>query len=137
MIFKKPNKTGSVLHDTLVMENGDDTIACSALNIDGNRVGTEKFVQEESGYEKSKGVYSDVKRNAKQYEGRYPAQTFIDSQVAEKLDRQSGLNVGQKGATTGKEPSTNKQGRLYNDYSGYGKPSEPRNDVGGCSKDTP
>lgn len=116
------------------MENGDDTIACSALNIDGNRVGTEKFVQEESGYEKSKGVYSDVKRNAKQYEGRYPAQTFIDSQVAEKLDRQSGLNVGQKGATTGKEPSTNKQGRLYNDYSGYGKPSEPRNDVGGCSK---
>ena len=43
--FKKPNKTGSVLHDTLAMENGDDTITCSALNIDGNRVGTERTTE--------------------------------------------------------------------------------------------
>ena len=223
MVFKKPNKTGSVLHDTLAMENGDDTITCSALNIDGNRVGydmndtnpaTNPRYRFENGYkipekgQKSNGTsdftsskndinldgrypsqtfvdsqvaerldlqsglskggnglgggkggiwskgnsvpvsrgYDDIGGCSKilhkcDYEkidfdliGRYPAQTFIDSQVAEKLDLQSGLNVGQKGATTGKEPSANKKGRLYNDYSGYGKPSEPRNDFGGCSK---
>jgi DNA modification methylase len=150
MVFKKPNKTGSVLHDTLAMENGDDTITCSALNIDGNRVGydmndtnpaTNPRYRFENGYkipekgQKSNGTSNFTSsKNDINLDGRYPSQTFIDSQVAEKLDLQSGLNVGQKGATTGKEPSANKQGRLYNDYSGYGKPSKPRNDFGGCSK---
>jgi site-specific DNA-methyltransferase (adenine-specific) len=150
MVFKKPNKTGSVLHDTLAMENGDDTITCSALNIDGNRVGydmndtnpaTNPRYRFENGYkipekgQKSNGTSNFTSsKNDINLDGRYPSQTFVDSQVAERLDLQSGLNVGQKGATTGKEPSANKQGRLYNDYSGYGKPSKPRNDFGGCSK---
>ena len=40
MVFKKPNKTGSVLHDTLAMENGDDILEC--LKIDKGIGLTEK-----------------------------------------------------------------------------------------------
>jgi len=91
MVFHKPNKTGSVLHDTLAMENGDTTITCSALNIDGNRVGTEKRTQF-SGKGTNGDVYNEYPQNNAHYEevdGRYPSQTFIDSQVAEKLDLQN------------------------------------------------
>ena len=91
MVFKKPNKTGSVLHDTLAMENGDDTITCSALDIDGNRVGTEKRTQF-SGKGTNANVYTKYPQDNAHFEeveGRYPAQTFIDSQVAEKLDLQA------------------------------------------------
>ncbi len=148
MVFKKPNKTGSVLHDTLAMENGDDTITCSALNIDGNRVGydmndtnpaTNPRYRFENGYkipekgQKSNGTSNFTSsKNDINLDGRYPAQTFIDSQVAEKLDRQSGINQT--------------QGKTYNytgvkEYEEEGfisniKPNSPSNygDTGGCSK---
>ncbi len=110
MVFKKPNKTGSVLHDTLAMENGDDTITCSALNIDGNRVGydmndtnpaTNPRYRFENGYkipekgQESQGaVQFTSSKNDINLDGRYPSQTFIDSQVAEKLDLQSGVSGG-------------------------------------------
>lgn len=100
MVFKKPNKTGSVLHDTLAMENGDETITCSALNIDGNRVGVlksdlydlEKRQESRQLRTNDHTMMSSFTNEAKHGVtnlGRYPAQTFIDSQVAEKLDRQS------------------------------------------------
>ena len=97
MVFKKPNKTGSVLHDTLAYENGDDTITCSALNIDGNRVGTEIRKNNFNDFTNQHGGQfgnqeSIAKLDETQVEGRYPAQTFIDSQVAEKLDLQSGVS---------------------------------------------
>lgn len=38
MVFQKPYKTGSCLHDTLAYENGDKECCCGALNIDGSRV---------------------------------------------------------------------------------------------------
>ena len=135
MVFKKPNKTGSVLHDTLAMENGDDTITCSALNIDENRVGTDKInihnapVGTFAGGEPNRGSDTESYREV---EGRYPSQTFIDSQVAEKLDLQSGINQT--------------QGKTYNytgvkEYEEEGfisniKPNSPSNygDTGGCSK---
>jgi DNA modification methylase len=101
MIFKKPSKTGSVLHDTLAFENGDTTINVSALDIDGNRVGisgidtrsagarTKTFGGDEaiSGGEGSPEYIPNT-------DGRYPAQTFIDNQVAEILDEQSGVSGG-------------------------------------------
>jgi site-specific DNA-methyltransferase (adenine-specific) len=40
MVFQKPMKTGSVLHDVLAMEAGDNTITAGCLDIDGNRVAT-------------------------------------------------------------------------------------------------
>ena len=108
MVFKKPNKTGSPLHDVLALENGDDTIACSALDIDGNRVAGLKpssatmsnFAQ--IGQENKKvgsgggrmGFnFHDEKIERLDYEnkdGRYPAQTFINGEVAKVLDGQSG-----------------------------------------------
>lgn len=98
MVFKKPNKTGSVLHDTLAMENGDESIACAALNIDGNRVATDekweikenKHTNAHEGYQrKNKSMFTDKEPSAMHENGRYPSQTFVDSQVAEKLDLQS------------------------------------------------
>ena len=93
MVFKKPNKTGSVLHDTLAMENGDETITCRCVKYWWpNRVGTEKRTQF-SGKGTNGDVYNKYPQDNAHYEevrGRYPAQTFIDSQVAEKLDLQSG-----------------------------------------------
>lgn len=95
MVFQKPCKTGSPLHDTLAYENGDKTISVSALNIDGNRVGTEKRDQF-SGKGTNGDVYLEYPQENAHWEtveGRYPAQTFIDSQVAERLDLQSGVLV--------------------------------------------
>ena len=133
MVFKKPNKTGSVLHDTLAFENGDTTISVSALNIDDNRVGTEVRTQF-SGKGSNSNVYLEYKQDNAHFEevlGRYPAQTFVDEQVAQALDLQSGISQG---------------GETY-DYSGIKqydekgflskiKPNSPSNynDVGGCSK---
>jgi len=48
------------------------------INIDGCRVGTEHFIQEASEYEPSNGIFSDVKRNAKEYNGRFPANVIHD-----------------------------------------------------------
>jgi hypothetical protein len=97
MVFKKPTKTGSVLHDTLAYEKGDTTISVGALNIDGNRVGTETRTQF-SGKGSNGDVYNEYPQDNAHFEevnGRYPAQTFIDSQVAEVLDKQSGVSKSQ------------------------------------------
>jgi site-specific DNA-methyltransferase (adenine-specific) len=102
MVFKKPNKTGSVLHDTLAMENGDTTISVSALNIDDNRVKTtesdsydleKRKISKGSGNEtlvNLTGRNLDLKHGVIE-QGRYPAQSFVDEQVAQALDLQSGV----------------------------------------------
>ncbi len=157
MVFKKPNKTGSVLHDTLAMENGDDTITCSALNIDGNRVGydmndtnpaTNPKYRFENGYktpekgQKSNGTSNFTSsKNDINLDGRYPAQTFIDSQVAEKLDRQSGVSGGgtiisnadvkRKGLKED-APAFNSKNSGIDVNKGQGLSNY--GDVGGCSK---
>jgi DNA modification methylase len=100
MVFKKPNKTGSVLHDTLAMEQGDTTISVSALNIDDNRVALkegEKIPRLNVPYEmKADNNFGGGHDNRQgtitvsDKEGRYPAQTFVDEEVAVVLDKQSG-----------------------------------------------
>lgn len=145
MVFKKPNKTGSVLHDTLAMENGDDTITCSALNIDGNRVGydmndtnpaTNPRYRFENGYkipekgQKSNGTSNFTSsKNDINLDGRYPAQTFIDSKVAEKLDLQSGISK----STNNRK---NKIGTVTDSPTSFGVANKEHeyNDIGGCSK---
>ncbi len=142
MVFKKPNKTGSVLHDTLAMENGDDTITCSALNIDGNRVGydmndknpaTNPKYRFENGYkipekgQKSNGTSNFTSsKNEINLDGRYPAQTFVDSQVAEKLDLQSG-NLPQADRLY-------KTGGENNSWFVNEQEKKQFGDIGGCSK---
>lgn len=108
MVFQKPYKTGSCLHDILAMESGDESITCGALNIEGNKVSCnlknerrkdlEFSGQEYRKYkskkgwiankEKLKGIGDHLKT------GRYPAQTFINEQTAGILDEQSGDLIG-------------------------------------------
>jgi len=146
MIFKKPSKTGSVLHDTLAFENGDTTINVSALDIDGNRVnfnnsdtdkriGTDIVRGQSKGLSDNKSLFGGNdginKIGVQMYkdDGRYPAQTFIDNQVAEILDEQSD-NL----------QSSNRNGLdiIESNVSTFGS-SEIRNtlrynDIGGASK---
>jgi site-specific DNA-methyltransferase (adenine-specific) len=101
MVFKKPNKTGSVLHDTLAMENGDTTISVSALNIDGNRVEANDDLAKNWNRKSSVSMIKNDKITYGKYNvvdlkeyaptGRYPAQSFVDEQVAQTLDLQSGV----------------------------------------------
>lgn len=147
MVFKKPNKTGSVLHDTLAMENGDETITCSALNIDGNRVGydmndtnpaTNPRYRFENGYkipekgQKSNGTSNFTSsKNDINLDGRYPSQTFIDSQVAERLDRQSGVKKGDGHWSKTKVSGYGEFGGGKSEYFGAGQKDHK---VAGCSK---
>jgi site-specific DNA-methyltransferase (adenine-specific) len=134
MVFKKPNKTGSVLHDTLAMENGDTTISVSALNIDGNRCGIEKRING-SGVLGKNGVYGKMERTDEinKVSGRYPAQSFVDEQVASRLDLQSGISQsGKNGIRTSEGLNKTAYGKgigvKVGDNNGeYG-------DIGGCSK---
>jgi site-specific DNA-methyltransferase (adenine-specific) len=135
MVFKKPNKTGSVLHDTLAFENGDTTISVSALNIDDNRVGTEAIsthnapVGTFAGGEPDRG--SDTS-SYKEHTGRYPAQTFVNEQVAQALDLQSGLNLSQK--TTISNKGSIGGGEIYSGTNNDEKREIGYNDIAGCSK---
>lgn len=130
MVFKKPTKTGSVLHDTLAYENGDLTISVGALNIDGNRVGISG-----GGWKGAGSEYwgTGSKEIEEEVNGRYPAQTFIDSQVAELLDKQSGvskdsvLKENQYNNQTGKNNSIFIGNKEF-DHKEYG------GGIGGCSK---
>lgn len=109
MVFQKPYNTGSCLHDVKAYENGDGECLCGALNIDGNRVGFASSEDEAESKNKNQhedfgtmpmtgnNVYGDFSMiEQKNYNppGRYPAQTFIDSEAAKILDRQSGILKG-------------------------------------------
>lgn len=128
MVFVKPTKTGSVLHDTLAYENGDETISVSALNIDGNRVGVSG-----GGWGGSESKYwgTDSKEVEEETTGRYPAQSFVDSQTAEILNKQSGTKKGSA------NPRVN-GGKFVNVYGDGWDKIETQNDgwgdIGGCSK---
>lgn len=147
MVFSKPTKTGSVLHDTLAYENGDNTITCSALNIDGNRVdfsknetdgrvGTDVKRGDSKGLGENKSLWGGNdginKVGVQMYKdgGRYPAQTFIDSQVAERLDRQSGLRKSTQNKIS--DERKNNGNSMFLD--GKHTPDNSYTDIGGCSK---
>jgi site-specific DNA-methyltransferase (adenine-specific) len=139
MIFQKPYKTGSCLHDTLAHENGDRECLCGALNIDGGRVPTNETDDKrlngngswrtdkaaknvyEGGYEGKDIVSSSL--------GRYPAQTFIDEEAAKRLDRQSGEKQSVKSKII-----HNAYGDKFKFGGGISTPDNQYEDTGGCSK---
>jgi DNA modification methylase len=136
MVFQKPCKTGSPLHDTLAYENGDKTITVSALNIDGNRVGTSddlaRINKDDNGMfgvGNNNNKAQQMKEQGLEYGGRYPAQTFIDSKVAERLDLQSGVSKSSVGQFSKEEYELKDTAVNFSrgDFEGYG-------DIGGCSK---
>jgi len=142
MVFQKPYKTGSCLHDTLAYENGDDTCACFAWNIDGGRVGLTETDDPRLG---GKGSWKTDKSAKNVYEGgyagndiessqlgRYPSQTFCDSETAKRLDEQSGVFTSSK---SNKVYDNNAENRnVKNSASGQRKPESTYGDTGGCSK---
>jgi DNA modification methylase len=143
MIFKKPSKTGSVLHDTLAFENGDTTINVSALDIDGNRVKlgeNEKIPRLNVPYEMKAnnnfgggddGRLGEITLTGPN--GRYPAQTFIDNQVAEIIDEQSGqLTSGGGDKSNNKETIDNSF--LGQSFGGVPTKKDWEKSIGGASK---
>ncbi|MFW6122269.1 MAG: DNA methyltransferase [Petrotogales bacterium] len=140
LIFHKPCKTGSVLHDCLAYEEGDDTIAVGALDIENNRVAIDPAsdksqlrTMNRSKKEENDGWgMNDNKSDKPQVvkpEGRYPAQTFVNGKAAAKLDEQSGVSK------SGKAIKHKSGGKNF----GSDTPKPPANDIGyqdigGCSK---
>ena len=151
MIFQKPYKTGSCLHDTLAYENGDETCACFAWNIDGGRVPTDDIInptttpdfkdvgrisKEVIGIDKlSFGQVNDAKRISyeQNLQGRYPSQTFCDNGTAERLDEQSGLSKSAGGRIGNKDGAYSKLG-VSGFTTSFEKGDGGFGDVGGCSK---
>jgi DNA modification methylase len=139
MIFQKPYKTGSCLHDTLAYENGDETCACFAWNIDGGRVSTNENLNggAYSKNKKSDGEWGTMHNyTGKEFEqneqGRYPSQTFCDSATAERLDEQSGVSKS-NGHFNSKVNMVGKT--LYEGgFKDFEQEDRVFNDVGGCSK---
>jgi DNA modification methylase len=145
MIFKKPSKTGSVLHDTLAFENGDTTINVSALDIDGNRVKMEKsdrdaYIKKQNSFQcegkvgknswkNSSPLYAPEVYIKNSENGRYPAQTFIDNQVAEILDEQSGNSIG-----SSYRPGNRDSREAVFDFGSSNKTNQGYDDIGGASK---
>jgi site-specific DNA-methyltransferase (adenine-specific) len=141
MVFKKPNKTGSVLHDTLAMEQGDTTISVSALNIDDNRVKTtesdsydleKRKISKGSGNEtlvNLTGRNLDLKHGVIE-QGRYPAQSFVDEQVASRLDLQSGVSQGSSSGYNFEKGNQENSSHLTTNI----KSGVHFDDIGGCSK---
>lgn len=140
MVFQKPYKTGSCLHDTLAYENGDDTCACFAWNIDGGRVAMSENDKDMLDAKSSKNPtdnyngkdhqkYGDFALNIAtppNEQGRYPSQTFCDSVTAERLDKQSGISKGSDAVRTRNKTSDS-----------FGMPNDNTpeySDIGGCSK---
>ena len=144
MVFQKPYKSGSCLHDTLLFENGDNECRCGALNIDGNRVEptSEKDLKDIRSERPSKtsnaneytinhGKLDGMDRSDRQeVTGRYPSQTFCDSNTAEVLDKQSGAKCG---AQVPVKSNTNNQ--LFGNEKLSGDDGKSfYQDTGGCSK---
>lgn len=144
LVFQKPCKTGSVLHDVLAYENGDETISVSTIDIENNRVGfandadksetTDKNQHKDFGTLPMTGntVYGDFSMTTMknyQSDGRFPAQTFINSHTAEILDKQSGQSQSAKSTKVHPE---------YGDNSKFGgglsTPDNQYDDIGGCSR---
>jgi hypothetical protein len=142
MVFQKPYKTGSCLHDTLAYENGDETCACFAWNIDGGRVPMSENDKDMLDAKSSKNPtdnyngkdhqkYGDFALNIAtppNEQGRYPSQTFCDSSIAERLDEQSGLSKGSD------KPRNRKNTSEFFGIPNIKENANEYSDVGGCSK---
>lgn len=125
LIFQKPYKTGSCLHDVLAYENGDDECLCGALDIDGSRVkytpdnqpipqllSGKREINSENGMYGRNSFNESITKSVigGDLSGRFPAQTFVDDESAKILDIQSGnrmsgrsngsADIGESGNTT-------------------------------------
>lgn len=134
MIFQKPYKTGSCLHDTLAYENGDTTCCCGALNIDGERIATNELTPRNNNNTETlmkKGFEGKPKLILPNELGRYPSQTLVDEETAKILDEQSGIEKNNGHWSKSKVTGFGKFGGGKVEYFGIGEKDEG---IGGCSK---
>ena len=143
LVFQKPYKTGSCLHDTLAYENGDAECMCGAVDVEGNRceildtdtdkrIGTDATSNRHTDEFGMFGINSDGVRMYKE-NGRYPAQTYIDDEAAKVLDGQSGINKG-NGHIPKKNEINSKNG-IYGKYNTVEREKDIYlTDTGGCSR---
>ena len=128
MVFQKPYKTGSCLHDVLAYENGDKTCTVGALDIEGNRVGTENTQRKNN----VKGIWSkenfDEQTISGSENGRFPSQAFVTTETAEILDKQSGVT------TSGSGGAFKSQNIPINGIREGGNLPQGYSDTGGASK---
>lgn len=73
MIFQKPYKTKSCLHDTIARENGDKTCTSGAINIPGTRI-------------PSSTDSPELRIHTPDMPTRYPSQMFFDEEAEEFLN---------------------------------------------------
>lgn len=134
MVFQKPYKTGSCLHDVLAFENGDNECTVGALDIDGNRVGIREktqFVGSKKPKNESNALcYGDYDYKGGQElpDGRFPSQAFVTNETAETLDKQSGVTTSSDAVRKNKETKSNALNHK-NAVDSYGF-----SDTGGASK---
>jgi len=143
LVFQKPYKTGSCLHDTLAYENGDAECMCGAVDVEGNRceildtdtdkrIGTDATSNRHTDEFGMFGINSDGVRMYKE-NGRYPAQTYCDDEAAKVLDGQSGISKSSGGDGSKYKSDTNivfkKETIVNNGKNGLGL-----GDTGGCSR---
>lgn len=133
MVFRKPPKV-SILDDII---NNDPECSPSCVNIDGGRVPTDDTItnhSRSSESSKSKGIYGDSKEQETyqtegQKLGRYPATVFIDSGMAEILDKQSGIKTSAKSKVVHGEYTDS-----FKFGGGLSTPDNQYSDSGGCSR---
>jgi DNA modification methylase len=156
MVFQKPYKTGSCLHDVLAMENGDDTITCGGVDIENNRVLVNKELERrydleeknsdpnyqidnthhQDNYIFQKGFKNNYGQSTikRMEDGRFPAQTYISSEAGEIIDRQSGVSKSQVGKRNpnGKYHGVNSE--VYGEFKPEPEKLSGFSDTGGASR---
>ena len=153
LVFQKPYKTGSCMHDILAMESGDKIITCGALDIDGGRVPTKDKLggggqkrdtmdgikdwdrpwrhDEEKVQNHIDSVNESVRKGEEL--GRYPSQVFCNDESAELIDKQSGVSKSAGGRIGNKDGALNRLGKTGFTHE-YVKGNPGFGDVGGASK---
>jgi site-specific DNA-methyltransferase (adenine-specific) len=138
MVFQKPYKTGSALHDVLAYENGDNECTVGALDIENNRVeikdnDRESMIKKNNSFKNANNKdYNGINfvNNDRNLEvnptGRFPSQAFVTTETAEILDKQSGVS-------TSKQTEINNKGTIWGSNN-TDKRIAGHNDTGGASK---
>lgn len=92
MVFQKPYKNKTCVDDVLEMENGDNSITCGAVNIDGSRIPTERKIKVK-GHDISQDVHLKYSFGATDWEvndkGRYPSQGFANKEALKLIEKQT------------------------------------------------
>ena len=125
MVFQKPYKSGSCMHDTLAMEAGDAECTCGAMNVESSRVEIDldadasqirtmkrpkKEKEDGWGMNQKEGDTPQVVKP----EGRYPSQTFIECTCEKVISEPEEVKEPEEVSGGIWKPSTGKPaGRVY------------------------